>query len=59
MQLDKAAQQRIAELEADLEAEGQRIDLLQEQLYERDTRIKVLEYDLKMLRMDRRHEVAV
>lgn len=58
MNIDKAAQQRIAELEADLVAEGKRIDLLLEQLYERDTRIRSLEYDLAMLRRDRRHEVA-
>ncbi len=58
MNLDREAQKRIAELEADLVAEGQRVDLLQEQLDERDLRIRILEHDLRQLRIDRRHEVA-
>lgn len=58
MNMDKVAQERIKELEEDLDAQAQRIELLEEYLAERDVRIKVLEHDLMMLRSDRRFEVA-
>ena len=65
MNIDKIAQDYIAELEADADAQAQRIELLLEEIAElldeiaeKDLRIKVLEHDLMMLRRDRRHEVA-
>ena len=58
MNIDKIAQDYIAELEADADAQAQRIELLLDEISEKDLRIKVLEHDLMMLRRDRRHEVA-
>ena len=42
MNIDQAAQDRINELEADLVAEGQRIDLLLETVHEQEQLIRAL-----------------
>ena len=58
MNIDKKCQERITELESDLEAEGQRIDLLLERLYELQDENRKLRGQLQNLRIDRRYEVA-
>lgn len=54
----KAALERITELEAELEAEEIRVDLLLESLNEREDEIRALKGQLNLLRVDRRYEIA-
>jgi hypothetical protein len=58
MDIDRLANERITELEADLVAEGQRIDLLLESLYERDAYILRLEEAIKEFKLYHRSDLV-
>lgn len=58
MDMDQKARERILELEADLVAEGQRIDLLQEALDDAIAENRALKGQIAMLKVDRTYAAA-
>jgi len=58
MDPDQSAIERIKELEADLIAEGQRIDLLQEALDDAIAENRALKGQLQQIKVDRTYAVA-